>query len=132
MLMGLVTKNAILLVDFTNTLRGAGDGDARGAVRGREDQAPPDRHDDGDDGLRHAPAGAGARRRRSEMRQGMAVVVVGGLTSSALLTLVLVPVVYTYMDGWRVKVPGLFRRVAWAAKLPWKGRPANPELEMGK
>ena len=62
----------------------------------------------------------------------MAVVVVGGLISSTLLTLVLIPVIYTYVDGWKVKVPGLFRRVAWAARLPWKGRPEDVEAELQK
>lgn len=124
MLMGLVTKNAILLVDFTNTLRS----------RGME--------------MREALLEAGKIRLRpiimttatmifgmmplalalgsgSEMRQGVAVVVIGGLTSSTLLTLLLVPVMYTYVDGLRSRVPALFRRVAWAARAPWKVRPAD-------
>ncbi|MDZ7292384.1 MAG: efflux RND transporter permease subunit [candidate division KSB1 bacterium] len=37
----------------------------------------------------------------SEIRQSMAIVVFGALISSTLLTLVLVPVVYTYMEGLR-------------------------------
>jgi len=61
--------------------------------------------------------GAGA-----EMRQGMAVVVVGGLLSSTALTLLLIPVVYSYMDGLRERVPALFRRVKWAQWMPWKQR----------
>jgi HAE1 family hydrophobic/amphiphilic exporter-1 len=61
----------------------------------------------------------------SEMRQGMAVVVVGGLVSSTLLTLVLVPVVYTYVDAMKDRIPALFARVAWAARLPWKERPMS-------
>jgi len=60
----------------------------------------------------------------------MAVVVIGGLTSSTLLTLVLVPVVYTYVDGLRSRVPALFKRVAWAARAPWKPRPAEAVPEM--
>ena len=59
----------------------------------------------------------------SEMRQGMAIVVVGGLISSTLLTLVLIPVVYTYVDALKERLPALFKRVAWAARVPWKGRP---------
>jgi HAE1 family hydrophobic/amphiphilic exporter-1 len=65
----------------------------------------------------------------AEMRQGMAVVVIGGLTSSTLLTLVLIPVVYTYVDELRTKVPALFRRVAWAKRMPWKARPAAAEID---
>lgn len=121
MLMGLVTKNAILLVDYTNTLR------ERGIV------------------LREALLTAGRTRLRpiimttatmifgmmplalalgagSEMRQSMAIVVIGGLISSTLLTLVLVPVVYTYMEALRELTPALFKKVAWAAKMPFKDR----------
>ncbi len=119
MLMGLVTKNAILLVDFTNTLR------ARGVP------------------MRDALLDAGAARLRpiimttatmvfgmtplalalgagSEMRQSMAVVIIAGLTSSTLLSLVLVPVVYTIVDGFNASLPALFRRVSWARLLPFK------------
>jgi HAE1 family hydrophobic/amphiphilic exporter-1 len=40
----------------------------------------------------------------SEIRQSMAIVVIGALLSSTLLTLVLVPVVYTYMEGLRARL----------------------------
>ena len=102
MLMGLVTKNAILLVDFTKTLR------ARGMSR------------------RDALITAGRTRLRpilmttlamifgmlplalalgqgAEMRAPMARAVIGGLITSTLLTLLVVPVVYTVLDdigGW--------------------------------
>ncbi|MCB9727952.1 MAG: efflux RND transporter permease subunit [Deltaproteobacteria bacterium] len=97
MLMGLVTKNAILLVDYTNTLR------AQGRTR------------------REALLEAGPVRLRpilmttlamifgmipvaisqevgAEQRAPMAVAVIGGLISSTLLTLVVVPVVYELLD----------------------------------
>jgi HAE1 family hydrophobic/amphiphilic exporter-1 len=97
MLMGLVTKNAILLVDFANQSREGG--------RSREDALI----DAGE--LRLRPIimttlamifgmlptalalGAG-----SEFRAPMAHAVIGGLITSTLLTLVVVPVVYTYLD----------------------------------
>ena len=102
MLMGLVTKNAILLVDYTNTLR------ARGQSR-REAilQAGPAR-------LRPIlmttiamiagmlPVAAGIGR-GAEFRAPMAVAVIGGLAWSTLLTLLVIPVVYTLIDdlaGW--------------------------------
>jgi HAE1 family hydrophobic/amphiphilic exporter-1 len=106
MLMGLVTKNAILLVDFTNTLRGRGMPMHEALVTAGKMVF----------GMMPLALGLGSG---GEMRQGMAVVVVGGLTSSALLTLVLVPVVYTYMEALRHKLPALFRRVAWATRIPW-------------
>jgi len=36
----------------------------------------------------------------SEFRQGMAIAVIGGLISSIALSLVLVPVVYEFVDDW--------------------------------
>jgi HAE1 family hydrophobic/amphiphilic exporter-1 len=47
----------------------------------------------------------------------------GGLLSSILLTLVLVPVIYTYVESARHKLPARFKDVAWAAKLPFKAKP---------
>ena len=109
LLMGLVTKNAILLVDFTKVLR------ARGMPR------------------REAIIAAGRIRLRpimmttlamifgmlplalaigqgAEMRAPMARAVVGGLITSTILTLLVVPVVYTILEdvaGWiRRKVSG--------------------------
>jgi HAE1 family hydrophobic/amphiphilic exporter-1 len=99
MLMGLVTKNAILVVEFTNQLR------ERGMERDEALMtAGP---------IRLRPVlmttlstiggmlpvalmlghGAGV-----EMRAPMAVAVIGGLGASTLLTLVVVPVVYALLD----------------------------------
>ena len=98
MLMGLVTKNAILLVDFAN----------QGRARGME--------------MNEALVAAGRLRLRpilmttaamvfgmlpvalalgegGEARAPMAVCVIGGLITSTLLTLVVVPVVYTLFDA---------------------------------
>jgi len=98
MLMGLVTKNAILLVDYTNTLRYRDGLDRNEALR----KAGPVR-------LRPIlmttaamvfgmlPAALGTGQ-GSEMRAPMAICVIGGLITSMLLTLVVVPVVYTFMD----------------------------------
>lgn len=97
MLMGLVTKNAILLVDFANTLR------ARGYRR--EDaleEAGPTR-------LRPimmttfaqifgALPIAMALGRGSEFRQPLGIVIIGGLTLSTLLTLLVIPCTYTVFD----------------------------------
>jgi HAE1 family hydrophobic/amphiphilic exporter-1 len=97
MLMGLVTKNAILLVDYTKVLRSRGM-DRRAALitAGRTRLRPI---------LMTTSAmvfgmlplffaiGEGA-----EFRAPMARAVVGGLITSTLLTLIVVPVVYTILD----------------------------------
>ena len=109
MLMGLVTKNAILLVDYTNTLR------ARGETR-REAilQAGPTR-------LRPIlmttvamiagmlPVALGIGR-GAEFRSPMAVAVIGGLIWSTLLTLIVIPVVYTLVDDLAGLAGRTFRR----------------------
>jgi HAE1 family hydrophobic/amphiphilic exporter-1 len=98
MLVGLVTKNAILMVDYTNTLR-HGEGLSR---RDALLRAGPTR-------LRPIlmttlamifgmlPT-ALALAKGSEMRQPMAIVVIGGLLVSMFLTLLMVPIFYEIMD----------------------------------
>jgi len=98
MLVGLVTKNAILMVDYTNTLRKEHGMDRRQALL----QAGPTR-------LRPIlmttlamvfgmmPT-AIALSKGSEFRQPMAIDVIGGLLLSLLLTLLMVPVFYEIMD----------------------------------
>jgi len=106
MLMGLVTKNAILLVDFVNQER------RKGGV-GSERRWQEVRHD--------AILAAGRIRLRpilmttlamifgmiplalglgegGEQRSPMGQAVIGGVITSGLLTLVVVPVIYTYLD----------------------------------
>ena len=110
MLMGLVTKNAILLVDYANLQR---------------DQGKP---------IIEALITAGATRLRpilmttfamifgmlpvalalgegGEARAPMAITVIGGLITSTLLTLVVVPVVYTFME-----------RITHSGPMRWVGR----------
>ncbi|MBE9111945.1 efflux RND transporter permease subunit [Nodosilinea sp. LEGE 07298] len=99
-LLGLLDKNAILLMDYANQLRRAGlkRGDAimkTGLVRLR-----PILMTTASTVLGMVPIaiglGAGA-----ELRQPMAVAIIGGLLTSTLLSLVVVPVLYTLLeDGW--------------------------------
>jgi len=100
MLMGLVTKNAILLVDFTNQARREGLGRREALIRAGATRLRPIVMTTlamifGMLPLAFA-IGAGA-----EMRAPMARAVIGGLITSTLLTLIVVPVVYTYLDGLR-------------------------------
>jgi HAE1 family hydrophobic/amphiphilic exporter-1 len=102
MLMGLVTKNAILLVDNANERRLKGT-DRRtalieaGAVRLRPIMMTTAAMIFGMLPIAMAMGEGGG------FRAPMARAVIGGLITSTLLTLVVVPVVYTYMDdmaGW--------------------------------
>ena len=129
MLMGLVTKNAILLVDF--------------AIRSREDTTGADGQTI--PGLdRNAALLLAARVRLrpilmttlamvfgmvplafaltegSEVRAPMGQAVIGGFITSSLLTLVVVPVVYCYMDdlaNWLKRLFGVADGLAHAPKI---------------
>jgi HAE1 family hydrophobic/amphiphilic exporter-1 len=115
MLMGLVTKNAILLVDFTNQARAQGVARDEALIKAGSTRLRPIVMTTlamifGMLPLAFA-IGAGA-----EMRAPMARAVIGGLVTSTLLTLVVVPVVYTYLDGLR---PGaILAGFRWPRRRP--------------
>jgi len=130
MLVGLVGKNAILLVDRTNQMKD-------------ERSLPTDEAllEAGETRLRpilmttvamvfgmlpiaiSTEAGA-------EWKSGLAWALVGGLTSSLLLTLVLVPVMYTYVDGLKNKLPALFKRVSLLPRFRTNGKKVEVPAEL--
>jgi hydrophobic/amphiphilic exporter-1 (mainly G- bacteria), HAE1 family len=107
MLMGLVTKNAILLVDFTIQLRGRGKSTTDALVEAGMIRLRPILMTTGAMIFGMLPV-ALALGEGGEVRAPMAVCVIGGLITSTLLTLVVVPVVYTFMD-----------RLAHAGPIRW-------------
>jgi HAE1 family hydrophobic/amphiphilic exporter-1 len=97
LLMGLVTKNAILLVDFTNVRRREGAPRAAAIIEAAKVRLRPILMTTLAMIFGMLPLafewGSGA-----EFRAPMARAVIGGLITSTLLTLIVVPVVYTYLD----------------------------------
>ncbi|MEW6368212.1 MAG: efflux RND transporter permease subunit [Acidobacteriota bacterium] len=97
MLMGLVTKNAILLVDYTKVLRGRGMERREAIITAGRTRLRPIMMTTLAMIFGMLPValaiGSGA-----EMRAPMARAVIGGLLTSTLLTLLVVPVVYTVAD----------------------------------
>jgi hydrophobic/amphiphilic exporter-1 (mainly G- bacteria), HAE1 family len=97
MLVGLVAKNAILLVDYTNTLRRRGLSRRDALLEAGPVRLRPILMTTMTMIFAMIPLalklGSGA-----ETRSPMAVVVLGGIITSTLLTLVLVPCAYTYLD----------------------------------
>ncbi|BBB90476.1 MAG TPA: efflux RND transporter permease subunit [Methylomusa anaerophila] len=98
MLMGLVTKNAILLVDYTNQLRAGGMGITEALIEAGSVRLRPILMTTAAMifGMMPIALGIGAG---AELRQSMGVVLIGGLMTSTLLTLVVVPSVYLLIDG---------------------------------
>jgi len=97
MLMGLVTKNAILLVDFTKVLRSRGMNRTEALITAGRTRLRPIMMTTLAMIFGMLPLalalGAGA-----EMRAPMARAVVGGLITSTFLTLLVVPVMYSVLD----------------------------------
>ena len=96
-LIGLVAKNAILLVDFTNQLKGEGLDVKTALIEATHKRFRPIIMTTISMVIGMLPialaSGAGA-----EWKNGLAWVMIGGLTSSMFLTLIVVPVVYYIMD----------------------------------
>ena len=98
MLIGLVCKNAILLVDFTNHRKEAGETTHNALVQANHARLRPILMTTIAMVFGMIPIalakGAGA-----EMNNGLAWVIIGGLVSSLFLTLIIVPVVYSLFDS---------------------------------
>ena len=97
MLMGLVTKNGILLVDFTNVLRGRGLSRMDALLKAGPTRLRPILMTTFAMIFGMVPV-AFALGEGSEFRSPMGQAVIGGLITSTLLTLFIVPVVYTILD----------------------------------
>ncbi len=114
MLIGLVAKNAILLVDYTNTLRNRGYERLEALREAGRTRLRPILMTTSTMTFAMLPLavkiGAG-----SEDRSPMATVLVGGLLTSTLLTLVFVPVVYSYLDD----LSGVLARFGLMPQRSW-------------
>jgi HAE1 family hydrophobic/amphiphilic exporter-1 len=119
MLMGLVTKNAILLVDFTNHLRAQGRSTRDALLEAGPIRLRPILMTTFAMIFGMLPV-ALALGEGGETRAPMAVAVMGGLATSTLLTLVVVPVVYTFADRFSTSGPirWLSRKVTGVARDP--------------
>ena len=97
MLIGLVCKNAIMLVDYTNQRRAAGENIRTALIQANHARLRPILMTTIAMVFGMFPialaSGAGA-----EWKNGLAWVIIGGLISSLFLTLIIVPVIYEIME----------------------------------
>ena len=109
MLIGLVAKNAILVVDFTNHLKKQGYRVTRALLTATRLRLRPVLMTTVSMiiGLLPIALASGAA---SEWKNGIAWVLIGGLTSSMLLTLVIVPVVFLIFENVKLKASKLLLR----------------------
>ena len=102
MLLGLVTKVAILLIDYTNQARAKGMNIRDALKESCSLRLRPILMTSVSTMLGIVPIalglGAGA-----ELRQSMGVVILGGMISSTFLTLIVVPLFYMVFEEWKEK-----------------------------
>jgi len=108
-LIGLVGKNAILLVDYTNTLRGRGRTRHDAIVESGPTRLRPILMTTLALILGISPV-ALAFGRGSEFRQTIGIVIIGGISLSTLLTLVVIPCSYKIFDDFSLYIGRIFRR----------------------
>ncbi|MGE4130400.1 MAG: efflux RND transporter permease subunit [Bdellovibrionales bacterium] len=110
MLLGVATKNSILLVDYTNQLVGEGMGHAKAVVAAGKVRLRPILMTTFALIAGMLPIAIGLNE-ASKQRTGMGVAVIGGLISSTLLTLLVVPAAYSYFERFRIWSLSLVLRI---------------------
>jgi len=118
LLVGLVGKNAILLVDYTDTLRKRGESRTAALLEAGPTRLRPIVMTTMSIMAALMPVAIGLEQ-GSELLKAAAIVLIGGLITSTLLTLVFVPAMYTIFDDVQEFVVRLARRVS-------KPRPLEP------
>lgn len=109
MLMGLVTKNAILIVDFTNQLKAGGMPYRTALVEAGKTRMRAILMTTLSMAIGMFPI-ALASGTASEWKNGLAWVIIGGLLSSLVLTVFIVPVVYDIAESLMIRVKSLRRQ----------------------
>lgn len=100
MLLGLVTKNAILLIDYANQQRSKGGELKQAVLEACSLRLRPILMTTLSTILGMLPIALGIGE-GAELRQSMGVVLVGGLITSTILTLLVVPVIYLLFEKWK-------------------------------
>jgi len=110
MLIGLVGKNAILLVDRTNYMRSQGDSVLDAIVDAGRMRIRPIFMTTLTMIFAMLPI-ALSKSEGAEWKSGLAWALIGGLTSSLFLTLIVVPIMYTKVEHWKEAIPSFFKRL---------------------
>ncbi|MBN2541425.1 efflux RND transporter permease subunit [bacterium] len=98
MLVGIVVNNAILLIDYTNVLRGKGQKLTEALVNACPVKLKPIVMSTLAIALGMTPLALGIGSYGVEMRQSMGIVTIGGLIISAIFTLIIIPILYKWFS----------------------------------
>lgn len=132
MLTGLVAKNAILLVDRTNFMRSQGEGVIEAILDAGRMRIRPIFMTTLTMIFGMMPIALSGSP-GAEWKSGLAWALIGGLTSSLFLTLIVVPIVYTKVEELRISIPTRIKKVVrfFVKEKPQTLAPAE-ELGMSK
>lgn len=109
MLAGIVVNNAIVLIDCINQLRAQGMERNQAVIKAGEIRLRPILMTTLTTILGMVPL-AISKGEGSELAKPIAFTVIGGLVTSTVLTLLVIPVVYTFIDGIGRRIARLFGR----------------------
>ncbi|MFE2285014.1 efflux RND transporter permease subunit [Streptomyces sp. NPDC059443] len=121
MLIGIVVTNAIVLIDLVNQYRAQGLGVVEAVIEGGRHRLRPILMTALATIFALLPMALGVTGEGGFISQPLAVVVIGGLISSTLLTLLLVPTLYTMFELFKER-----RRVKKTARLTVVPSPSTP------
>jgi HAE1 family hydrophobic/amphiphilic exporter-1 len=128
MLIGIVVTNAIVLLDFVEQLRAKGMPTTEALVKGANTRVRPILMTAVATILALSPVAAGLAH-GSIIAGELATVVIGGLFSSTFLTLMVIPVIYSLVDGGKEGFRGRFLRGEEAAEAA--GQAETPAASAG-
>jgi len=103
MLVGIVVNNSIVLIDYINKLRQKGMERKEAIILGGETRLRPILMTMFTTVLALVPMALGIGE-GAELRAPMAITIIGGLTSSTFLSLIIVPIFYTFLDDISQKI----------------------------
>jgi HAE1 family hydrophobic/amphiphilic exporter-1 len=109
MLLGIVAKNSILLVDYIQQMRRRGMNMENSIIKAGSIRFRPILMTSFALIAGMLPTALGLSE-VGQLRKGMGIVVIGGIISSTILTLIIVPAIYEYMDMFRHFLRSLFGR----------------------
>jgi len=110
LLMGIVSKNSILLVEYAITARQGGMARLDALIDACHKRARPIVMTTIAMGAGMLPIAFNLTGGDSSFRQPMAIVVIGGVMASTFLSLLVIPVIYTFVDDFEVLLGRIFRR----------------------
>jgi HAE1 family hydrophobic/amphiphilic exporter-1 len=109
MLLGVAGKNSILLTDFILQRIKEGNDRSKAIILAGRDRLRPILMTSFALIAGAVPIAIGINK-SSQMRSSMGIVIIGGLISSTLLTLVVIPAVFVYIDEFRIWISKVFKR----------------------